>query len=90
MLDSFFPASELTMTAESKAAQNQANVCLITLTFIDHISDGDFPNAVQLLKHDSFRVAGASVPVWNSKLRKAEMRPVSGLAGLLCYTNPIA
>ena len=52
MLNSFFPASELTMTAESKAAQNQANVCLITLTFIDHISDGDFPNAVQLLKHD--------------------------------------
>jgi len=62
---------------------------MVTLTFIDRIIEKDFANTVLLLKHEVLKKTEVAVPVWNSSLQKAEMRAVTGLAGLLCYTDPV-
>lgn len=71
MLASFFEKS----TAEKYVKYSR--VCMVTLMFISHVREKDFAGAVQLLKSDAFKQVGSSVPVWNKKQSKAEMRPLS-------------
>ena len=84
LLKSFFTKQ----STKHKEAAKRAELYMTTLTFIDRVVEKDFANAVQLLKHKSFKTAGASAPVWDTKSKIATMRAVSSLAGLLCYSDP--
>ena len=85
LLKSFFTKQ----STKQKEAAKHAELYMTTLSFIDRVIEKDFANAVQLLKHKSFKTTGAAAPVWDTKSKKATLRAVSSLAGLLCYSDPI-